>query len=534
MSVVELRVELPSYSHSFVIQVPVSYTILEVKGEIFRACVGAPRADGQRIIWRGRLLRDEEKVEDIWKTAEDSRIIHLAVNPAAWSSGPPELPSSASTASAALPSYFSTPQPGQLMQPSAYPPRINNQPVGLGGVQHHPMGYVVWKHQNAILALTSGRVLVNRTGDQTTFDLNTSRPWAIQVLEKNGYSWPGILDEPFPGVDDDGVALESLPEGVKYQLCATDDQNFLSLQNPGATPNIFQTHALKVLTHTFPLLSLPIPQTTTTTSSTTMHHTIPREVNQLLQQLGLPPLRMQNAAQNHGNAFLREINLRPLLGPLIMLVIRTLLLVYFVSPARKPVFGIVVGAWILYEAWGPIRAAIFGAGDRQAPPGVNVGLPPRPQQDGAPARQAGQIRIVIDVEAVIDNLSKLNIPAEEEALAASERATPAEEPGLAHKVTTFLCLLVLTLHPAVWNRRRGVLRQREGRVRTEANAREREPEAPGTEVNVGEDSTTTEAERTERESVARKRVELVAQHARRPRWVQAYIDRVRRGEWVDD
>jgi len=118
-------------------------------------------------------------------------------------------------------------------------------------------------------------------------------------------------------------------------------------------------------------------------------------------------------------------------------------------------------------------------------------------------RPEREIRIVIDVESLIDNLSKLNIPAEEEALAASERATPAEEPGLAHKVTTFLCLLILTLHPAVWNRRRGVLRQREGRVRTEANAREREPEAPGTEINVEEDSATTEAERTERESVAR-------------------------------
>jgi hypothetical protein len=79
------------------------------------------------------------------------------------------------------------------------------------------MGYVVWKHQNAILALTSGRVLVNRPGDPTTFDLDTSRPWAVQVLEKNGYSWPAILDEPFPGIDDDGVTLASLPEGVKYQ-----------------------------------------------------------------------------------------------------------------------------------------------------------------------------------------------------------------------------------------------------------------------------------------------------------------------------
>ena len=79
-----------------------------------------------------------------------------------------------------------------------------------------------------------------------------------------------------------------------------------------------------------------------------------------------------------------------------------------------------------------------------------------------------------------------------------------------------------------------MLRQREGRVRTEANAREREPEAPGTEVNVEEDSATTEAERTERQRVARTCAELVAQHARRSRWVQAYVDRVRRGEWVDD
>jgi hypothetical protein len=66
MSVLELRVELPSYSHSFIIQVPESYTILDVKGEIFRTCTGKPKVDGQRIIWRGRVLGDEEKVADIW------------------------------------------------------------------------------------------------------------------------------------------------------------------------------------------------------------------------------------------------------------------------------------------------------------------------------------------------------------------------------------------------------------------------------------------------------------------------------------
>jgi hypothetical protein len=131
-------------------------------------------------------------------------------------------------------------------------------------------------------------------------------------------------------------------------------------------------------------------------------------------------------------------------------------------------------------------------------------------------------------------MAKLNIPAEGEALAASERAPPAEEPGLAHKVITFLSLLVLTLHPAVWNRRRMVLRQREGRIRTEVNAQEREPEAPSTDTHGEGDNATTETERIERESVARVRAELVSQQARRPRWVQAYVDRVRTGEWVDD
>jgi hypothetical protein len=81
MSVVELRVELPSYSHSFLIQVPTSYTILDVKGEISKSCTGAPRANGQRLIWRGRVLRDEEKVEDVWKVrivcAIASRIIRI-------------------------------------------------------------------------------------------------------------------------------------------------------------------------------------------------------------------------------------------------------------------------------------------------------------------------------------------------------------------------------------------------------------------------------------------------------------------------
>jgi hypothetical protein len=67
MSLVELRVELPAYSHSFVVQVLESCTVLEVKQQIFQSCIGAPHVEGQRIIWRGRYLDDHEKVQDLWK-----------------------------------------------------------------------------------------------------------------------------------------------------------------------------------------------------------------------------------------------------------------------------------------------------------------------------------------------------------------------------------------------------------------------------------------------------------------------------------
>jgi Ubiquitin family len=67
MSLVQLRVELPAYAHSFLVHVSPSCTILDVKQEIFKACIGGPRVEGQRLIWRGRYLVDSEKVDELWK-----------------------------------------------------------------------------------------------------------------------------------------------------------------------------------------------------------------------------------------------------------------------------------------------------------------------------------------------------------------------------------------------------------------------------------------------------------------------------------
>jgi hypothetical protein len=75
MDAVDLRVELPAYSHSFPVQVPTTSTVLAIKEQINKACPGGPLPHGQRIIWRGRLLRDSERVQDIWKVRETKNVL---------------------------------------------------------------------------------------------------------------------------------------------------------------------------------------------------------------------------------------------------------------------------------------------------------------------------------------------------------------------------------------------------------------------------------------------------------------------------
>lgn len=96
----------------------------------------------------------------------------------------------------------------------------------------------------------------------------------------------------------------------------------------------------------------------------------------------------------------------------------------------------------------------------------------------------------------------------------------APEPTFVHKLQTFLVLFFATLHPAVWDERRKLLRQREGRLRTEMNA---------LEARNGEGEETPEDR-----ARAEARAKLAEQHARRPRWVREYIDRLRSGDWLDD
>lgn len=129
-----------------------------------------------------------------------------------------------------------------------------------------------------------------------------------------------------------------------------------------------------------------------------------------------------------------------------------------------------------------------------------------------------------DQRAVVFNhLANLNMPEEEQTVFGRQNI---REPSLGRKVVIFVTLLVATLHPAIWNRRRAVLRQREGRVRTEMNALE----AGGGAVD-GEESEEVKAQKEAREA---RRREISAVHAMRPKWVRDYMDRVMAEDWVDD
>ncbi|KAI0306953.1 hypothetical protein B0F90DRAFT_1683786 [Multifurca ochricompacta] len=553
-----IRVELPTYSHSLLVSVPSNGTVNDVKREIERVCAGNPRVHGQRLIWRGRFLSDDEKVFDIWKSPNDAPVVHLAVHPSAWTGTPPSVatnsvnpnPVPTAVTSTVLPpphanansdSYFLGPQPplaqytGQYPRPtppvaSPPPPAALPVPTSVPGLAPISVGYInfiAFQHLNAASVLRYGRTV----DDPPPTGLAESRSLAMQLMSQWGYSWPHILDEEYPPLQDESA-------GIKYIPVTIDGQDYLQLVDPSKTPTPVQSHALRVLEHTFALLAMPVPSASAymvpPVPQSNTH--LPVHINAHLQQIGLPPLRVRQ--ENAMIAELRAVPMRALAAPLVMLTLRTLFLLYFFSPFQKPVFGIIVAAWLLYETWNTIRNAIprLNARDNHADedarilgnarvrpaeaarplvPNVPLRAPP------VPLHRAPMHRPRPPSETMVETLATVNLREESNALEARPEAIAT--PTIGHRIKTFVGLLMLTAHPAVWDRRRTALRQREGRVRTEINERARESPELG------------EGEGEGNEAHARARADLRAMHSRRPEWVTEYMERVRRGgDWVDD
>lgn len=320
------------------------------------------------------------------------------------------------------------------------------------------------------------------------------------------------------------------------------------MRNDGAEPTLAQAHALRVLGYTFSILmkefhtasqTQPAYTITQTSLNNQNMHNIPH-INDLLQQMGLPPpMPNVNALGNQDqlrppNVF-QDIPLRPLLAPLFMLLLRTSLLLYFVAPTRKPIFGILILAWMLYEIWQPIRNNLLrhlqqnerrvqqpdgGQGGGQGPvaPGQAAAAPAAPGLNNLPAVQGRN-----QSRALMETLGNMNVETEQRILTEATQENP-REPSLGHKVITFFGLLLTTLHPAIWNQRRAVLRSREGALRTEVNSR-----------NALRRTDLEDDEARRQEEIAEESRRLLREmHGRRPPWVRRYIARVVDADWVDD
>lgn len=68
----------------------------------------------------------------------------------------------------------------------------------------YPLAFILHKHQNAILALTQNRIVSHMNRN----DLDAARAWAVHVVERNGWIWPAIFNEPYPAATEGGLQYE--------------------------------------------------------------------------------------------------------------------------------------------------------------------------------------------------------------------------------------------------------------------------------------------------------------------------------------
>ncbi|KZV69835.1 hypothetical protein PENSPDRAFT_685979 [Peniophora sp. CONT] len=653
MSARTFRVELPTHNHSFVVEIAPESCVHDLKAEIERVCPGQPRVDAQRIIWRGRLLADHEKVADIRTDGNEPTTVHLNVRPNGWASQPPGMSPSVDTrvnnaasmihtpaTGPSTPTYaqsgmsftrprfapttsssqlrsgvLGSPQASQqqhdLLEASrllssslanaggwphpvhqanhlpqytpyttpALPPVATSTPAPLSPSllpnsvpeqpllpPYHPLmsvpspravtvTYIISMHELALHALLTGKL------DYSILVTNDMRQVALQRLAALGWSWPELFDTPFPPESSDPITL-------KYEHTVINGAQYLKLAQAG-TPTPVQAHALKVLEQTFPLLYLPanappapfqpLPTPTQPIGAPPANLQV---LNERLRELNLPDVRVEREV-------IFEIQLRPLLMPLTLLVLRAAIILWLFAPAGKPIVTMAVVAWFIYETYTMLRAAFVRlnppqrhrgnnqpAAQAQAPQAAQAPAAPgqpqaQPQAQGQPDGPAAanvngngngnggnavgvtrhpNVQVREDLpysQMALESMAQLNLADEEAALNAQTRAAPP----LGRRIYAFFALLLFTAYPAYWDRRRQHLRQREGRIRTELRARRGLEE----ELTAREDTEeSADIARRANEARARARAEVNAAHERRAPWVKAYVERVARDEWVDE
>ena len=422
---------------------------------------------------------------------------------------------------------------------------------------------------------------------------NPARQLSVDALRRLGYEWPSVLDEDYP---------VRTAGGLDFKKATAHGRPYIQPVDPTVTPTPYQIHALKVLTHTFAILSLTPPPDLSIPTISSARVISPSEiviaphVNQVLQQLGLPPVPAHAQGQignaqipivvgNGGRGVPRQFPVRQLMAPLLLLLFRTAVLLYFFAPMRKPLVGVMLLGYMVYEIYSAVMRALpqpprdmpglqRGAGNHQLAPagqaaqpgqaapnapaaGGNAAAAPAANNRGAqPFGGPGVVARRRNAEddilgTTLDWIAHYHLDSEDQALHhPSPAQPPSPPPNFFQRAFAFVFLFLVTFYPAVWDKRRALLKTREGVVRTETRMRrqpdeEEEPQAQPQDGADGEAAAPSPeaAQQAEQQAAAAAeaktaraaaKAELLAKHNRRANWVKEYIERVMEDEWVDD
>ena len=69
------------------------------------------------------------------------------------------------------------------------------------------LAFIAYKHQKALGAL-SPIIIAHNELENSQVAMQGARSTALHTLQKNGWSWPSILDEEFPSPSEGGLVYE--------------------------------------------------------------------------------------------------------------------------------------------------------------------------------------------------------------------------------------------------------------------------------------------------------------------------------------
>ncbi|CAE6437525.1 unnamed protein product [Rhizoctonia solani] len=506
------------------VAVPAGARVADLKTVIAEQCPGQPKPNGQRIIWKGRIVVDEEVVGDIWKASlfpswaaisslisapkqpgQDTHTVHLAVHPSAWSTPPKNEEhthaSSAPTAPAAPLSH-----PTQPITSSIPTPFLSSLGQPTPGSLPSPTGIakelIMFHHTNAL------RVMAGQPMEPWSspggLDQASATHWAFMGLVAAGQTLPPILLIAYPPHHPD-------ESGLEYTFVTIDGRPYLSLLNPDASPTPTQQHAIQVLTSTLAL----VPFLDNLTPPPPVFPPLPYTFQPVV-----PPPR-QSSRETLQRVRRLVVALRALV-PLSFTLLRASLFIVFFPQAREPLWLTVIVAVVLYEA----RLIINRA--NEALPDVPNRNPdpndPNPRPVPGPLANPNDRTnnpLSLNLQSLFDRATlsgvdseaaqlDLEVP-ERELRPIPENETPVHE--WAVRIRSFVLLIGVTLVPAAWARRREALRLREGRVR----------------VVYGERANAVRVENEEGQQVVGMLGEKRIAALRPGGWRRSYVERVLEG-----